>query len=68
MSLDFELRSFAPSCANSACFGCLDGKCTILTDNRFKKRCPFFKTHEQKLQQEQACEIRIRLLEQGCHL
>ncbi len=65
MNLDLERRPLSPPCENSACFGCLDGKCAVLTDNRFKKRCPFFKTREQKHQKEQACKIRIRLLEQG---
>ena len=53
------------SCANSSCFGYLNGRCAVLTDNRFERDCPFFKTSEQKRQQEEMCKERIRQWKRG---
>ncbi len=61
--MSYERSVCAPLCVNSTCFGYLNGRCAVLTDNRFKRDCPFFKTGEQKQQQEEVCKERIRLLE-----
>lgn len=61
--MGYEKSSGAPFCASNACFACLNGRCAVLTDNRFKRGCPFFKTGEQKQQQEEVCKERIRLWE-----
>lgn len=58
--MSYEKGACVPSCAISTCFGYLNGRCAILTDNRFKRGCPFFKTNEQKQQQEESCKERIR--------
>ena len=36
-----------PTCDRAECAGCEDGHCVILTENWFKRDCPFFKTREQ---------------------
>lgn len=46
-----------PRCERTDCFGCEDGHCTVLNNNRFKngKPCPFFKTRTQvKFERERA--------------
>lgn len=54
---------YAPSCAKSTCFGFFRGRCAVLCDNDFGERtCPFFKTKEQKRQQETVGKERIKLL------
>jgi hypothetical protein len=35
-----------PTCDKVECVGCENGYCTILTDNQFKKDCPFFKNRD----------------------
>lgn len=55
--------AYAPACEKSTCFGFFRGRCAVLCDNNFGKRiCPFFKTKEQKRQQELIGKERIKLL------
>ena len=53
----------APICTKTTCFGFFGGKCAVLCDNNFGGRiCPFFKTSEQKRQQDTVGKERIKLL------
>lgn len=55
--------AYAPACEKSTCFGFFRGRCAVLCDNNFGERiCPFFKTKEQKRQQELIGKERIKLL------
>lgn len=55
--------AYAPACGKSTCFGFFRGRCAVLCDNNFGERiCPFFKTKEQKRQQELNGKERIKLL------
>lgn len=42
-----------PTCDKADCAGCQDGHCIVLTNNKFDKECPFYKTKEQA-EKEQA--------------
>lgn len=55
--------AYAPVCGENTCFGFFRGRCAVLCDNNFGERiCPFFKTKEQKRQQELNGKERIKLL------
>lgn len=61
--MKYEYMANAPTCEKSKCFGFFGGHCSILCDNNFRNRsCPFFKTTEQKRQQEMESKERIKLL------
>ena len=47
-----------PICDRAECAGCEAGHCVILTDNYFKRDCPFFKTKEQVKEERAYCEER----------
>lgn len=47
------------TCEKVECFGCEEGHCIVLTDNSFKKECPFFKTREQAAKERAYCKARM---------
>lgn len=53
-------ESETPTCCAEECFGCQDGRCTVLSKNNFgTKKCPFFKTREQAETERANCEQRL---------
>lgn len=55
-----------PVCNVTECFGCDEGRCTVLIDNKFEgKKCPFFKTREQVAEEKAYCEKRLADIKRG---
>lgn len=48
----------APRCDRENCFAYADGKCRVLTDNRFKRGCPFYKDKKEKEIEDARCKER----------
>ena len=55
----------SPQCKKTECFGCEEGHCIILTEKKFKKECPFFKTREQVAQEKEYCRERLANIRKG---
>lgn len=58
------MKEFNPKCWCNQCFGYEDGKCLILSSNNFGgRKCPFYKTREQILAEEERAAKVLRDLE-----
>ena len=49
----------APSCDRASCFAYTNGKCIVLSDNSFKRECPFYKSVEEKMADDERCRVRV---------
>ena len=57
-NLYFFNSDCAPSCDRASCFAYDNGKCSVLSDNSFKRECPFYKSVEEKMADDARCRVR----------
>lgn len=55
-------RTDLPKCKQGQCFANTFGSCAILNSSDWPKDCPFFKTQEQMLREQEITEKRIESL------
>lgn len=54
----FNNSNLEPKCNRANCFAYKEGKCIALSNNRFKRECPFFKDKHAKAEEDARCKVR----------